>query len=416
MVASVLQFWQRQTIVISAFVLPLFGVLHGVSPGADIEGFIEIQRARMEQVTSLEATIRFTERVTPDHDRINQLRKSSAKAMAKSAGVPVPAVREDKAQQSVEWSAKLAYSSDRGERHEYRNASGQITLITVFDGNHWRTLRGRYGTIDDGGNRKLLFQYLGLDYDLKPIGGPNWSHRFLPDFFVRAAEAGYLKLGKDSTDPQVFVSHPTGQAVLDAAGALRRHDFRFDPDRGMALVETISEVYQYGPNGEEFAAIPPNRVVSTMDDFQLFDGGVWLPQRYTVKAYESAMLPKDGKAFPDGFDGTKPFTLDDVRFETLNTLITEVVIEDLKVNEPLPDDAFALEFPDGTLVYDGIEESAFQVGEANPELEAAIARQFGAPKTSRHDKGWPVFLIVANLVVLAAGLVRGAVYLAKGNK
>lgn len=337
--------------------------------------------------------------------------------MAKAAGVPVPTVREDQFQKSVEWSVTLVYSSDLGERHEYRNAAGQVTLVTAFDGKVWKTLRGRYGTIDDGVERKLLFQYFGLDYDLAPTGGPAWNHRFLPDLFVRAAEAGYLKAGKDSTGPQLLISHPTGQSVLDAAGALRRHDFRFDADRGMALVETVSEIYQYGPNGEEYPSIPPNRVVSTMEDFKQFDGGVWLPQRYTVKAFESAMMPKEGGTFPAGFDGTKPFTLDDIRFETLNTLITDVVIDDLKINEPLPENAIGLEFPEGTLVYDGIEESAFQVGEANPELEAAIAKQFGAKKTaSTQTVGWQVLLVAANLLAAAGGLLWWVVLSARGKK
>src|SRR5262249_901877 len=160
------------------------------------------------------------------------------------------------------------------------------------------------------------------------------------------------------------------------ANRLTQSVFTFDPARGMALVR-IETRDGYKTEGEFKPGFPPQWAQREWSDFVRAADGLWVPRKYALTTHFSTLFPKAGKDYPAGFNPEKA-TSESFRFESFAVDGYEATAKELRVNKPLPESTWTLEFPPGTIVNDELRGKVYQVGEVNPGLQEDVRDMTGA--------------------------------------
>lgn len=348
-----------------------------ISPGE----VAEVIEARFNQIDSVEAFFEIELERPASYLQLMAKRVAAARTMSTIAGIDPPSVSDQEIKPGVvaRSTVKFIFSRENGVYIEERGDVGQQTVVKVYDSGGWKSLRGKNGIIHSSPLRYSEWTYLafGLDTDWIELG-PQGSK--LHDVLRSAESTGNLALA----DRSMTIFQPSGMKTVDSEGGRMHHELSFDESKQLALISLRSEVFF----GEVQVRQPlqPRRWSEVEWEYGLAKDGVLLPTRMVERQYEGVMVP------------TKEFSAESLRpnqlipggqfeFESYLALIRRIEIVSVDVNGALSLDPAEFEFPDGSLITDEIEMTAFQVGDANPEIQAAIAAQFGTTATEKTKDG-----------------------------
>jgi hypothetical protein len=379
----------------------------------NLENVLKVLKAREESIASLEVRLDVVEGLPAlaEYKRYLERRYASRAAILAALKIaPPPLEPFEKQGFSPAIRAQVQYAQSgvlqKYERFvEGADKSVVRTEFHIYDGAKWNHYTAGQGKMDDGKvETPGVDEYLGLDLRPSRTRFVGTRGRYLHGLLESARRAGFLV--EVSREPEnnnlvVVVLRSVTAPPKSITEVVRQLTFWFDPKLGMALVKfERRDVYMEG--GSYKQTYPPDWDEAHWDTFVDEGNGLWLPRHYKSTTNVSLVFPREGDAYPIGFDPEKP-SLEGYRHESFMVQRSGVNVLDASVNKPLDAKDFAADYPLGTIVYNAFDRKPYQVGGVSGKTEMEVLRVLEVqPQTSGPGRAGVVVLLGVVAALLCA--------------
>ncbi|HVC96325.1 MAG TPA: hypothetical protein VND64_21755 [Pirellulales bacterium] len=394
----------------------------------DAEAVVELLKAREEAIQSLDVVLKLTEGYPAELDAYHDAKRASDAAFAalrqQSVGAAEP--RGERPLPSAMMHHYM-YDSRRRMRIEDLLEEGAVRKVlraAVFDGSRWFT--GSYGpqrggavdAAEFGASVPFFGRIPGVELSWRSNGAQVSTVRSLYQNCQEARRNNGLVVLGEETDKtgrrlvkvrlQRHTSHPNAveRSLYDTM------TLWLDPALGMAPVRSRQQDVTIWPERTVERAVA--FVDTEWSGHREVLPGVWLAGKCRQLNFLRVTLPKSGTSFApelraalDDRDDRRRIALYDrlSRDEVFNVAYVDGEVLEMKVNEPLERGTFKLEYEDGTLVGDHTTGKLFMVGEASPEVEAALRSSVNYERRSAWRSPRRMIAVVCGVgAILLAGV------------
>lgn len=379
-----------------------------------VERILQAVQARQNTIRTIDATMKIVQEVPEQYHAFYRARYASALALAPALGgsrQDLPPFEEPPEPVESQMEKRYFRGQSGRERHETTHTVSvpddvAPEVTTIWDGEYVYMLQGMDGRIDtDAGLSKEFGHALGIDLVWSDSQGAGTSARTLYDVLQHAHLDGRLSVADDSIEPprQGLVGIIAKHRWRDNGVQIQRDVLWLDPSLGMAAVRLETAMVAKYPDGSEKDVIPPVRSIAVWEEFEEFEG-IWLPRRYRIEGYQGVALPAAGDTFPPGFN-VNNMSEGDFRVETFLTGRQTTQITDLSVNKPLDDSVFHMDFPVGAIVYNAIDNTAYQVGSADPPVPVELFDGLRVAQPRRQLFSMAFLVVVLNVLFAVAAFL-----------